>query len=187
VRIQFGNGEIGTVATLALLDVHGQGKRRPHAIFPFQIILLHALVIIAFAPLADSYGSHTREILVDVSADRIIVFVRLVAETKNDILESWYGMLAVAELERGVTEILHELYGIVGRLALTVCSHDEEGCTVGWYLVEILKVIFLRITDERGKTKFRFGFLCETNGVFFRRAGLRAVKDDETLFLNWSM
>jgi hypothetical protein len=125
--------------------------------------------------------------LVDVSADRIVVFVRLIAETKNDVLESWEGMLAVAELERGVTKILHELYGIVGRFALTVCGHDEEGCTIGWYLVEILKVVFLWITDERGKTKFRFGFLCKTNGVFFCSAGLRAVKDDETLFLIWSM
>jgi hypothetical protein len=115
------------------------------------------------------------------------VFVRLVAETKNDVLESRKGVLAVAELEGGVAEILHELYGIVCRLTLTVCGHDEEGCTIGWYLVEVLNVIFLRVTDERGKSKFRFGFLCETNGVFLCCAGLRAVKDDETLFLNWSM
>lgn len=76
-----------------------------------------------------------------------------------------------------------EFYSIVGGFTFTVGSDDEENARVFGDLVEILKVVFFWVTDERRKTEFRFGFLCETDCVLFCRACLRTVEDDNTFFL----
>jgi hypothetical protein len=63
------------------------------------------------------------------------VLVRPVAEAKHDVFEVVEPTLAFAEREGFVGQILHELDGVVGRLAFAVRGHDEEDGTVGRYLV----------------------------------------------------
>src|SRR6266403_4045355 len=94
------------------------------------------------------------------------MFVRLVAEAEDNVLETVELMLTLAELERLFGEILHKLNGIVGRFAFTVGSHHENHSTILGKLVQFLKVIFFRVAYEGSETELGLGFLSDTNSVF---------------------
>jgi len=181
--LNLGHSEVGCIATLTFLYIHNAGKCVPHAILPFEVVFFHTLVIVAFTTLTNPDSTHLREMFVDLLRDNVIMFVSLVAEAENDIFETADPMFALAKFERLVRKILHKLYGIVGRLAFTVRGHHENCSTVLGYLVQILKVVFFRITNEGGETELGLGFLGDANGVFFSGSSLRAVKDDKALFL----
>ena len=93
-------------------------------------------------------------------------------------------MFAIGELKGLVRQVLHELHRIVRWLALSIGSHDKEDTRILWDLVEVLKVILLGVTNQRGKTKLGLCLLGQTNGVFFGGTRLRTVKDDNALFLS---
>jgi len=111
------------------------------------------------------------------------MLVRLVPEAENDILETVELMFTLAEFERLIRKILHKLYGIIRRFTFTVSGHHENCSAVLGDVVQILEVIFFRITNEGSETELGLGFLGDANGVFFGGSSLRSVEDDKTLFL----
>ena len=54
------------------------------------------------------------------------MFIGLVTEAENDILEAGKLVFAIREFERLVRKVLAELNGVVRRFSLTVSSHDKE-------------------------------------------------------------
>ena len=78
---------------------------------------------------------------------------------------------------------MRKSYSIVSRFTFSVSSHDENNSTVFRDLVEILEIIFLRVTNERSKAELGLGFLCNTNGVLLSSACLRAVENNNALLL----
>jgi hypothetical protein len=178
-----GHSEVRCIAALTFLYIHNTSKCVPHAVLPFEVVFLHALIVVTFTALTDPDSAHLSKVFVDLLRDNVVVFVRLVAETENDILETIELMFALAKFEGLVRKVLHKLYGIVGRLAFTVGSHHEYCGTVLGNLVQTLKVIFFGITNEGCETEFGLGFLGDTNGVFFGSPSLRTVKDNKALFL----
>ena len=183
VIINFSDDKVRSVTTLALFDVHGLGKRLPHAVLPLQVVLLHALVVVALSAHANADCVHLFEVTVDVAGDEVVVLVCLVAETEDDIFEAGELVLAVREFKGLVGEVLAELNSVVRGLSLAVGSHDEEDAAVVRKLVEVLEVVLFRVADQGRKTELGLGLLCETNGVLFRSTCLRAVEDDDALFL----
>ena len=177
------DNEVGRVAALALFDTHYARELFPHAVLPFEVVLLHALVIITLAALADTGCPHLRQVRVDVARDEVVVLVSLVAETEDDILETLELVLSVGELEALIGEVLAEGNGVVGGLALTVGGHDEERAAIFRDLVEVLEVILLGVTDKGGKAELLLGFLGKADSILLRSASLRAVEDDDALFL----
>jgi hypothetical protein len=178
-----GHSEVGCVASLTFLYIHNAGKFFPHAVLPFEVVFLHALVVVAFTTLTDSGSAHLSKVFVDLLRDNVVVFIRPVAETENDIFEAIEFMFTLAKFKRLIRKVLHKLYSVVGRLAFTVCSHHKDGGTALGNFIQILKVIFLGITNEGGETELGLGFLSDTNGVFFSCPCLRPVEDDKALFL----
>ena len=112
------------------------------------------------------------------------MLIGLVPEAENDIFETVELTAAVAELECFVLQVLHQLNGVVRGFTLSISSHDEEDSRVFRELVQVLEIVFLGIAHERSQAKFLLGLLCKTDGVLFRSSCLRAVKDDEALFLD---
>jgi hypothetical protein len=165
--LNFGDSEVGRVTTLAFLYIHHASECVPHAVFPFQVVFLHALVVIAFTALTDTGSTHLCKVLVDLLRDNVVMFVCPVAKAENDIFETAELMFTLAELEGLIGKVLHELHSIIGRFAFTICCHHENCGTIFWNFVQILKVVFFRIADERSETKLGLGFLSDTNGVFF--------------------
>jgi hypothetical protein len=178
-----GHSKVRCVAALTFLYIHNTRKCFPHAVLPFEVVFLHALIVVAFTTLTDPESAHLSQIFVDLLRDNVVVFVRLVAETENDILEAIELMFALAKFEGLIRKVLHELYGIVGGLAFTIGSHYENCGAVLGNLVQTLKVIFFGITNEGCETEFGLGFLGDTNGIFFGSPSLRPVKDNKAFFL----
>ena len=150
---------------MAFLNIHGLSESFPHGIFPLEVILLHALVVITFTTLTDTDGTHVLQVTVDVARNKVIVLVSFVTETEDNIFEAGKLVFAVGEFKRLVGELLAEFNSVIRGFTFTVGSHDKEDGTVLGELVEILKVIFLRVTNERSKAELGLGFLCNTNGV----------------------
>ena len=100
------------------------------------------------------------------------MLVGLVAETKNDILETFELVLSVRELEALIGEVLAEGNSVVGGLALTVSGHDEERAAIFRDLVEVLEVILLRVTDEGGKAELLLGFFGKADSILLRSTSL---------------
>ena len=183
VVLDLRDGEVRGVTTLTLLDIHRLRKCLPHAILPLEVVLLHALVVIALAALADTDSAHLGEIGVDVARNKVVMLVGLVAETEDNVLEIGKLVFTIRELEAIVGKVLTESDGVVGGLAFTVGGHDEENARVLGDLVEVLEVVLLGITDERGETELLLRLLGKTNGILLRSTCLRAVEDDDALFL----
>lgn len=150
---QLGDNEVSTVTSLAFLDAHDLGERLPHAVLPLQVVLLHRFVVVTLTTLTDPSSTHLGEMVVDLPGDDIVVLVGPVSETEDDVFETGKFVFAVGELEGFIGKVLHELAGIVGGLTLTVGGHDEDGGAVFGNLVEILKVIVLRVANEGGETE----------------------------------
>jgi len=64
--LNLGHSEVCGVATLAFFYVHDPGKCFPHAVLPFEVILFHALVVVALAAVTDPGSTHFCEVLVDL-------------------------------------------------------------------------------------------------------------------------
>ena len=111
------------------------------------------------------------------------MLVRLVAETEDDVLETLELVLAVGKLEAVVGEVLAERDRVIGGLTLTVSGHDEEDATILGDLIEVLEIVFLRVANEGCQAKLLLSLLRETDGVLLRSTSLRAVEDDDALFL----
>ena len=76
------------------------------------------------------------------------------------------------------------MHGVICGFTLAIRGHDEECGAIWRQLVQVLEIVFLGVTNEGSKAKFRLGLLGETNSVLLCSACLRAVKDDETLVLD---
>ena len=166
------HSEVRGVATLAFFHVHYASESFPHAVLPFEVVFFHALVVVAFAAVTDPRSTHLRKVFVDLPRDNIIMFVRLVTEAEDNVFETVELMFTLAEFERFVRQILHELNGIVGRFAFAVSGHNKNRSTILGYLVQVVEVVFFRVTDEGSETKLGLGFLSNTNGVFLGRPSL---------------
>lgn len=164
--LNLGHNEVSCVATLALLHVHYASECFPHAILPFEVILLHALVIVAFTALTDPGSTHLCKVFVDLLRDNIVMLVRLVAEAEDDVFETVEFVFTLAKHEGLIGEILHKLHSIIGRFAFTVSCHNENRSAVLENLIQILEFIFFRVTNEGSETKLGFGFLSNTDSVF---------------------
>lgn len=166
------DGEVGRIAALSLLDLHSLGESLPHAVLPLKVVFFHALIIVALAPLSDPDSTHLLQVVVNVLRDEVVVLVGLVTEAEDDEFKALELVLAIGEFEGFVREVLAELNGVVGGLALAVGSHDEEYTAVLGKLVEVLEIIFLRVADEGRQSELGLGLLRETNSVFLSRARL---------------
>ena len=62
----FRNHKVWSIATLAFLDVECGGELWPHLLFPFEIVLLHRLVVIALTPGAQSAGAKLGKLVVNL-------------------------------------------------------------------------------------------------------------------------
>ena len=58
------------------------------------------------------------------------MLISSIAEAEDDVFEAIEAMLAFGEGKIGVFEVLHELYGVVGRLAFAIGGHDEYDGTI---------------------------------------------------------
>jgi len=163
--LNLGHSKVRGVTTLAFFHVHDTGECFPHAILPFEVILFHALIVIALTAVTDPGGTHLGKVFIDLLRDNVIMLVRLVAEAEDNILETVELMFTLAELERLVREVLHKLYSVVGRFAFTVGRHHENCSTILGKLVQVFKVIFFRVADEGSETELGLGFLSDTNSV----------------------
>ena len=133
---------------MAFFNIHFIGKGFPHAILPLEVILFHALIVITLPALADTNGTHLCQVGVDVASDEVVVLVRLVPQTKHDVLEAIEFVLSVGELEGLILEVLQQGDGVVGRFALAVCREHEDDSAVLGDLVEVLEVVVLRVAYE---------------------------------------
>jgi hypothetical protein len=75
-------------------------------------------------------------------------------------------MFAVAELKRRVGQVLHELYSIIGGFTLSVGSHDKDDTTILRDLIEILKVVFLGVANQRCEAELGLCLLGNTDSIF---------------------
>lgn len=57
-------------------------------------------------------------------------------------------MFTIAELEGFVREVLAELHRIIGGLSFTISSHNEKDTAIIGNLIEVFKVVLLRIAHE---------------------------------------
>jgi hypothetical protein len=183
VGLQLVNDEVGGITTLTLLNPQSLGKSVPHPILPLQIILLHTLIIITLSTLPKPDTTSFLQFPIHDPRNGVIVFISLVAQPKHDVLQPVESMGAVGEFESFVGEVLYELDSVVGRLAFSVGGDDEDRGAVFGKLVEVFKVVFLRVAYKRGETELGLGLLRDTNSVLFSGTRLRAVENDQSLFL----
>ena len=183
MRLQLVNDEISGIAALSFFNSQGLRESVPHSILPFQIILFHAFIIITFTTLSDPSGTGLLQFPVDDPGDGVIMFVRLVAQPEHDVVQSLESVRAIGKLETLVGEVLQELNGVVGRFALSVGGDDEDRDGAFGKLVEVFKVVFLRVAYEGSETELGFCFFRDTYGVLFSGTGLRTVENHHSLFL----
>lgn len=91
--------EISRISACTLLNGHNTGELIPHAIFPCEIILLHTLIIVPLASLANPHASSFRQRLVDLAANDIIVLVRPIAQSEYDVLQAGELVCTIAKGE----------------------------------------------------------------------------------------
>lgn len=163
--LNLGHSEVRGVATLTFFHIHDTSECFPHAVFPFKVVLFHALVVVALAAVTHPGSSHFCKVFVDLLRDNVIMLVRPVAEAEDNVLETVELMFTLAELERLVGEVLHKLDSIVGRFTFTVGSHHENRSTILGNLVQVLKVIFFGVAYEGSETELGLGFLSDANSV----------------------
>jgi hypothetical protein len=141
----FSDHKVRSVAALTLFDVEGGSELWPHLLLPFKVILFHSLVVIALTPGTQSDGTKLTELGVDLLGNHIVVFIRSVAEAEDDVFDAIEAMLAFGEGKVTVFEVLHELYGVVCRLALAISGHDEHNSAVFRNGIKVFEFIFFRI------------------------------------------
>ena len=178
------DSEVRSITTLALLNIHLAGECLPHAVLPLQIVFLHALIVVALTALADADGTHLLEVTVDIPSNKIVVLIRPVTETEDDILQAIEFVRAIAEFERVVREVLAKSDSVIGGLSLTVGRHDEENAAILRHLIQVFEFVLFRVADERCKTKFGLGLLRKPDSILLRSTCLRAIKDDDPFFLH---
>jgi len=183
VGLQLADNKVSGVTALALLDSQSLSKGVPHSILPLKIIFLHTLVVVALTALSDPRSTRLLQLPVYDPRDGIIVLVRLVSQSKHDVLDSIKSMRAVGELETLVGEVLNELNGVVGGFTLSVGGDDEDRGTSFGELIEVLEVVLLWVAYEGSEAELGLGFLCNTDCVLFSSTGLRTVEYDQPLFL----
>jgi hypothetical protein len=175
--------KVGRVATGALLDAESSTKFLPNLVLPLDVVFLHRAVVIALAKRANTGSAGGRKVLVELTGNGIEVLVGFVAQTEADVFHPRELVLAVLERERFVGEAVHQGDGIVGWLTLAVGGHEEDGDAVLREGVEVVKVVFFGVANERGEAKLLLSFLGEADGILLRSPGLGPVEDDETLVL----
>ncbi|KAI3480847.1 hypothetical protein L1887_56995 [Cichorium endivia] len=180
---ELGDLEVGHVASAALLKVERRGERLEHRILPGEVVLLHALVVVALAALADALCAERLEACVELAGDGVEVLVGAVAEAKDDVVEVLEAFAAVGEFGGFVLDELHEADGVVCRLALAVGGHDKDGYAVVGHLVELFKLVLFGVEDEGGGAEASLCLLGELGGILFGGAGLGAVEDGDALLL----
>ena len=92
-------------------------------------------------------------------------------------------MFSIFEGKIGILQVLHELHGIIGGFAFAIRGHHKDDSTIFRNFVQVLEIVFFRITDERGETIARFSLFGNTNGILLGGSRLRAVKDDQAFLL----
>jgi hypothetical protein len=108
---------------------------------------------------------------------------RSVTQPKDDILEP-RQVRAVAELRLLLLDHLHELDGVIRRLALSVRGHDEHDGAVLGHAVELVEVVLLDVAHERRNAVPGFGFFGKSSRVLLGCSGLRTVEDGEAFLLH---
>ena len=73
------------------------------------------------------------------------MLISSIAEAKDDIFEAIKAMLALREVKIAILEVLHELYGVVGRFALAVGGHDEHDGAVFGNGIEVFEFVLFGI------------------------------------------
>ena len=185
VGVEFRDVKVSGITTLAFFETHSGSESFPHGILPFKVVFFHALVVIAFSAFTDAGCTQLGECSIQGSANEVVMLISLVTEGEHDVFEAVQLAGTASELEGIVLHVLHELNSVIGWFTLAIGCHYEDSCAVGRELIEIIKVALFRVADEGSKAKFGFCFLRYTDGVFLGGAGLRAVEDDEALFLLW--
>src|SRR6266404_2560507 len=170
--LNFVHCEVCSVSALSFLHIHYASKRFPHAVLPFKVVFFHAFVVVTLTTITNPRGAHLGEMFVDFLRDDNIMFISPVSEAKDDVFEAVESTLALAKFERLVREILHQLHSIVGRFTFSIRGHHENCGTVLGNLIQILEVIFFRVTDKGSEAKLGLGFFGDTNSVFFSCPGL---------------
>jgi len=105
--IEFCNNEVGCICSLPLFNAHGLSECIPHSIFPFQVVLFHALVVISFTSFTNAPSTHLGQYLVDFPTNQVVMFVCLIPKTEYDVFETIQCVFTVGKLEGLVFQVLH--------------------------------------------------------------------------------
>lgn len=73
------------------------------------------------------------------------MFIRSIAEAKDDVFEAIKAMFTLGKAKIAILEVLHELYGVVGRFALAISGHDEHDGTVFGNGIEVFEFVLFGI------------------------------------------
>lgn len=162
----------------------------PHVVLPAQEILLERAIVITLTTLANAGGTEGLELLVDAAADRVVVFVGLVAEAKHDkveVAEGLVGIFVISNRKLGNfltrDEVLPKVDGVISGLTLAVGGEDKDGKVIGRQGIEEVHVVVFEIGGHGLEVVALGSLLGEAGGIVFSGSSLRSIEKDNSFVL----